>query len=88
MKTEVFCVYDSKAKTYSQPFHAHNEAVAVRIFTEAVNDPATQLNRHSEDFVLFKTARFDDETGSFEPQVAQAICTAIAVKEASKNGTN
>jgi len=83
MKTGMYSVYDSKAKAYSHPFHAPNSVVALRIFGDAVADPATQLNRHPEDYVLYEIARFDDETAEIEKINLTAVATALQVKESS-----
>lgn len=61
---KVLCtVYDLKAQTYSNPFVSTNTATAIRDFTQAVNDPTTQLNKFPADFTLFEIAEFDDVTG-------------------------
>lgn len=87
MKTEMYSVYDSKAQAYGLPFHAPNDAVALRIFGEAVNDPSTQLNKYPEDFVLFHLGRFDDQTAQFEITNIKSITTALAWRVMT-NGQN
>lgn len=81
MKTNVYTIYDSKAKAYSLPFHAVNDAVATRMVGASVNDPGTTLNKHPEDFVIYELARFDDETGVFEITNQRAVSTCLALKE-------
>lgn len=81
MKTIVYSIYDSKAKAYSQPFHAVNDAVAMRMVSAAVNDPGTSLNRHPEDYTVYELARFDEENGTFEILNQRAVTTCIALKE-------
>lgn len=68
MLVEVFSVYDSKARVYSQPFFAHNIAVAVRMFQSTIADANTNLAKHPEDYSLFHLACFNDETGAFTPR--------------------
>lgn len=65
MKIEVFSVYDSKSKAFSQPFYSATVAVAIRNFTTACKDPNSQLAKHPEDFTLFHVGSFDDEIGRF-----------------------
>lgn len=67
---EFFTVFDSKSKTYSEPFPAKNRDVVLRDFMTAFKNPeAPQKNRYyqnAEDFSIFKTGTFDLSTGSLE----------------------
>lgn len=80
MKTGMYVIYDSKAQSYSIPFHAVNDAVAMRMVSAAVNDPGTQLAQHPEDFILYEIARFDDETANVELINQRSITTIMALK--------
>lgn len=87
MQTQLYTVYDSKAKAYSHPFHAPNDAVALRMFGEVANDPSTQISKYPEDFVLYHLGRFDDQDASFEINNIRAVTTALAIKVMT-NGEN
>lgn len=65
MLVEVFAVYDSKARSYGQPFFCINAGIAVRIFQSTVMDETTQFNKYPEDFSLFHLGSFNDQTGEF-----------------------
>lgn len=67
MKIQIFSIYDSKAKVFSQAFFSPNIAVALRSFSVAVNDRETQLFKHPEDFSVFHIGEFDDDTGLLVP---------------------
>ena len=60
MKLQMFSIYDEKAKTYIPPFFLHNEAMAIRSFTDCVNDATHAFARHPSDYTLFHIAEFDD----------------------------
>lgn len=64
---EFFTVYDSKAKTYAEPFPCPNAAVLMRDFTTAFRNPeAATKNRYyqnAEDFSIFRCGSFDLQTG-------------------------
>lgn len=64
---KVFSVYDSKVGAFANPFFAKSNGEAVRMFSDAVNDSTTSLNKHPGDFTLFGIADFDEETGRLEP---------------------
>ncbi|CRH64993.1 Uncharacterised protein [Chlamydia trachomatis] len=56
-------VYDKKAQTFSQPFCAINEQVAIRQFGDAVRDTNTAICAHPEDYQLFNVGVFDESHG-------------------------
>lgn len=67
---EFFTVYDSKSKSYSEPFPAQNSEVVLRDFHNAFKNPkASTENRYymnAEDFAIFKTGTFDKKTGTLQ----------------------
>lgn len=64
---EFFTVFDSKAKTYAEPFPAMNSEVVIRDFSTAFRDPeAPKKNRYymnAEDFSIFKIGTFSLTSG-------------------------
>lgn len=56
-------VYDKKAQTFSAPFSAINEQVAIRQFGDVVRDTNTAICAHPEDYQLFKMAEFRENIG-------------------------
>lgn len=60
---KLFSVYDSKVKTYLDPFIAMNQGEAYRIMEDLTNRPGTMFNSHSEDFTLFELGEWNDSTG-------------------------
>lgn len=84
MMSNMFSVFDLKAKAFMQPFFSAVRATAVRSFVAAVNDPSTMMHKHPEDFILFHLATFDDETAKILPLAQpEQLCNAVSVKEAS-----
>lgn len=63
MVIKMFAVYDSKAKAYSPPVSFTATGLAIRWFTDVVNDPKSSVSRYPEDFSLFEVGMFDDNTG-------------------------
>ena len=62
MKHKIFSVYDSKAKAYLPPFFLHEEGMAIRGFTTAVNDKSHAFGQYPADYTLFNIGAFDDAT--------------------------
>lgn len=63
----VCAVFDSAVQSFGQPFFVPAVGSAVRSFSDEVNrdDAQNQLNRHSDDFVLWQLAEFDEDNGIF-----------------------
>lgn len=77
-----YTIYDRKALTYSPPFFAVADGLAVRMFGDLVADRNTQVGRHPADFVLYRCGAYDDANGSLLPNTAlQHIIDAMALVE-------
>jgi len=61
--TKIFSIYDSKGEIYAQPFFQRNVNVAIRTFTNMVNDERSQISSYPEDYTLFEIGMWDDVKG-------------------------
>ena len=59
----IYSIHDSKAQAYLPPFYLHNKNMAIRSFSDAVQDQTTAFYRHPEDYSLWEIGEFDDITG-------------------------
>lgn len=64
MKLQTYAIFDSKANVFSQPFFAANNAVALRMFGNTADDPATNLHKNPVDYTLHHIGEYDDATGA------------------------
>jgi len=79
---QILMVHDSKADAYIQPFFTPTVEVAIRSLTTAANDPATDICRYPEDYVLFHTGYFDPHKGTITLyESPKHICNIITLKE-------
>lgn len=62
----MYTVHDSATAAYLRPFFARNKGEALRSFSEAVNDPASQFAKYPAEFTLFEMGTFDDTLGTFD----------------------
>lgn len=62
----LYTIFDEKADFFSNPFAARTDAEATRSFREALADPNTIFAKSPRDFILYKTAEFDSNTGHTE----------------------
>lgn len=62
-----FAVFDVKAGNFAPPFFMPSVGLAVRAFTDLVNDVRSTVNKYPGDFTLFQVGEFDDVKGIFIP---------------------
>lgn len=67
MLVQVYAIYDSKSKTFGQPFFSNTNGTAQRDFTNLVNDRQTQVNKYPDDFTLHHIGEYDDALGLVSP---------------------
>lgn len=79
MKLQAFSIYDTKAVAYAPPFFMARPELALRAFRDLAQDPASQVSKHPEDYVLFLLGDFDDATGAL-------IAAGAPVQLATANG--
>lgn len=74
MKLGLYAIMDRKLGSFARPFTMVNDAMAVRAFQSAKQDPASELSKYPEDFVLYAVGTFDDDTGALaQPTPPQAL---------------
>lgn len=63
MSLKMYSIFDRTAKAYNKPYYAVNDGMAVRMFSEAVNDPKSSLGQNPEDYALYQIGHFCEDTG-------------------------
>lgn len=78
-KSLLTAVYDSKAQVFSKaPISMRNRGEALRMWMDAVNDPASPFSKHPEDYTLFVIAEYDEFSGEIWPLKAhESLGTAL-----------
>lgn len=66
---KVFSIYDGKACAFASPFFMPTIGLALRAFTDLVNDVGSTVKRHPSDYTLFHIGEFDEQKGTFSPVV-------------------
>lgn len=84
---EFFTVYDSKSKSYAEPFPAPNRDVLLRDFANAFRKTeASQNNKYfinAEDYSIFRIGTFDFQSGKLEAQQAEHIANLHDIRAMS-----
>lgn len=70
----VYAMRDDKLAQFHQPYLIPNNAVALRQFSDLVNDRNTEVSKHSEDFSIWYLALYDATDGVFLPDTP--VCLA------------
>ena len=65
MQIQVFSIRDGKSCVFGMPFFRVNKGVAMRDFSDLVNDVQTSIHKHPDDFKLYSLGEFDDNSGEF-----------------------
>lgn len=63
MILRIFGIRDLKAGAFAPPFFQARDEMAVRAFSDAIQDPQHPMSRHPEDYHLFYLGELDDESG-------------------------
>ena len=66
MLQKLFSIYDSKAESFSNPVYLNSTGLAVRTFSDSVQDPESQFAKHPADYTLFELGTYDDQTAEFK----------------------
>jgi len=59
----MYTCYDAAAQAYLPPFVTPSERDALASFTEAANDPQSNICKYPKDFTLLQIGEFDERTG-------------------------
>lgn len=73
---KVFTVFDVVGNAYLQPFFMTTTGQAIRGFSDVVNDPSHQFNKHPNDYYLCELGTFDDSIASLVtyPEIVRIGC--------------
>jgi hypothetical protein len=69
----LYCVYDAKVQLYSMPFFSQSDAAAARSFKDALNHEGSLLQKHPEDFALFRVCDVEDSDGTISVPPVPAL---------------
>lgn len=74
MLLNIYSIYDVKAKAYINPFLLPNDQMAIRTFSDCVNDVNHQFNKNPDDYILYKLSEFDNISGNFISEKMEQMC--------------
>lgn len=64
---KIFAIFDKKALSYSQPCYFHNKSLALRAFSELVNDQKSDPSKYPADFSIWMLGEWDPQQGVITP---------------------
>jgi hypothetical protein len=66
MLQKLFSIYDSKAESFSNPVYLNSTGLAVRTFSDSVQDPESPFHQHPADYTLFELGTYEDTNAKFD----------------------
>jgi len=82
MKLNVYSIFDSAAKAYTNPFFMHNDGLAIRAFSDNVNsEQENNISKHPDQFTLFRIGEFDDASGEIKTDIVKSLGTGLQYQE-------
>lgn len=84
MILKVFSLFDSKSKSYGNPFFMNSAGAAVRAFSDLINGVDSLPAKHPGDFVLYEIGSFDDGSAvltSIVPHIHLGVGLAFVEKK-------
>jgi hypothetical protein len=76
MKLELYAIYDTIADVFNKPFTAHNDADAIRAFTQSF-EQGNQANKN--DYVLYSLGSYNDGSGEISPVVPLKVYSGFDI---------
>ena len=80
MITKLYTVLDSKTNAFFSPFHALNEASAMRSIAECILDDSHAFSRFTQDYDLFYVGEYDDSTGGYDVHPPVHVCSLLVIR--------
>ncbi len=77
MQFHIFSVFDEKAEAFLPPFFLPTVGMAVRSFSECVNDREHMFGKHPSDYTLFELGSFDDSSGCITADVKRTVHNGV-----------
>jgi hypothetical protein len=76
MKLELYSIYDTIADVFNKPFAAHNDADAIRAFTQSF-EQGNKANKN--DYVLYSLGSYNDGNGEIKPVVPLKVFSGFDI---------
>lgn len=79
---KILCtIKDTAVEAFGPTFEVRATGEAMRMFKDEVNNEQSRINKHPQDFELYKVGMFDDQTGELTGMTPERIARAIDIKE-------
>lgn len=82
MKQNMYAIYDKVAEVFNVPHFLINDELAVRNAYDAYPQ-AENINRHPEDFAIYRLGTFDDSDGTVIAEIKPVVVIEFTTIEQS-----
>jgi len=76
---ECFTIYDIAVGAYLPPFFLPTVNVALRTFSQCINDQNHAFAQKPSDYTLFHIGKFDATTGQLSDHISEVVCNGVDV---------
>lgn len=81
MKMNAYCVFDVAIGSFNSPFFMQTDGLAIRGFSEQVNNPESQIGKNPDQFTLYRVGEFDDQEGMLIPHDPRSLGVGSQFKD-------
>lgn len=82
MIMQVFAVKDRALEAHMRPWFAFTTGQAIRMFSDEVNNPTSDMHKHPDDYDLWHLGSWNDENANFTNVKNEQIAMGKQVKNA------
>lgn len=72
----LYTIRDEATEGYGQILQTRAQGEAVRMFMDEATNKESRINKHPNDFALYKLGTYDDQTGEITAQKPERIARA------------
>jgi hypothetical protein len=81
MKLNFYSVFDKAIGAYTRPFVMQSDGQAMRQFADEATKEGTPIEKHPEDYALFRIGVFNESTGEITPEEPLCLVRAHELAE-------
>lgn len=84
MFLQIYSIHDSGAAAHLPPFFMAKDTLAIRIFSDCINDEKHSFAQHPGDYTLFRHGQFDCDTGEFIIEMMESLGNGVAFRKPTR----
>lgn len=87
MNINIYSIFDSAVKAFTQPIFCQTDAAAVRLFQDQVNRKDGVISAHPDQFTLMRIGSWNDSKGEICSHEPVSLGNGLQYKDDISDGT-